>query len=251
MSPEGALVTTHYRTKYDLPGEVYYPESDGQPMGETDTHWDATADLAYTLKDRYRDATDVYVASDNLVHYEEGNPSAVISPDVYVVFGVANGQRRTYKLWKEGGNAPAAVFEVTSRGTWIEDKGNKMAVCAMLGVREYYLYDPELDYLEPPLQGYRLVGDRYERMAPDAAGALCSDALGLTLHLDGALLVVAVEHERTRATLLCVGASDLGTRVPNWLSHRSFPPLSTPVSADRAMAVRGARASARTRVRPV
>ena len=43
---------------------------------------------------------------------------------------------------------------------------------------------------EPPLQGYRLVGDWYERMAPDAEGALCSEVLGLALHLDGARLVL-------------------------------------------------------------
>jgi Uma2 family endonuclease len=194
MIPEGALMTTQHRPKQrpkdGVPGDVYYPESDGEPMGETDTHWEATADLTYTLKDRYRDANDVYVASDNFVYYEEGNPRAVFSPDVYVVFGVPKRLRRTYKLWVEGGHAPAVVFEVSSRKTWLEDKGNKMAVCAMLGVREYYLYDPELDYLDPPLQGYRLEGDQYFTMSPDADGALSSEVLGLTLHLDGAQLVL-------------------------------------------------------------
>jgi Uma2 family endonuclease len=183
-------MTTQHRPKPYVPGEVYYPESDGEPMAETDTHWQATADLTHMLQRRYRDDADVYVASDNFVYYEEGNPSAVISPDVYVVFGVPGRLRRTYRLWDEGGHAPTVVFEVSSRGTWVEDKGNKMTVCAMLGVREYYLYDPELDYLEPPLQGYRLDGDQYDRMLPDAEGAHRSDVLGLTLHLDGARLVL-------------------------------------------------------------
>jgi Uma2 family endonuclease len=183
-------MTTQYRTKHHLPGDVYYPESDGEPMGETDTHRNATADLTHMLMHRYRDDADVYVASDNFVYYEEGDPSAVVSPDVYVVFGVPKRVRRTYRLWEEGGHAPTVVFEVSSRGTWLEDKGNKMTVCALLGVREYYLCDPERDYLEPPLQGYRLVGDRYDSMLRDAEGALRSEVLGLTLHLDGARLVL-------------------------------------------------------------
>ena len=47
------------------------------------------------------------------------------------------------------------VFEITSRGTRLEDLGTKRALYAMLGVREYFLYDPLGEYLQPPLQGYR------------------------------------------------------------------------------------------------
>ena len=169
--------------------EVHYPESDGEPMAETDTHWQATADLALMLKDRYRDAADVYVASDNFIYYEEGNPRAALSPDVYVVFGVPKRLRRIYKLWEEG-QSPAVVFEMTSRGTRQEDLGSKRALCARLGVREYWLFDPELDYLHPALQGYRLEGDQYLPIARDAEGALESTVLGLTLVLDGDRLAV-------------------------------------------------------------
>ena len=37
-----------------------------------------------------------------LLYYEEGNPAACVAPDVFVVQGVAKGERRTYKLWEEG-----------------------------------------------------------------------------------------------------------------------------------------------------
>jgi Uma2 family endonuclease len=72
-----------------------------------------------------------------------------------VVQGVAKGERRTYKLWEEG-QLPAVVFEITSRGSRLEELGTKQALYAMLGVREYFLYYPLGEYLRPPLQGYRL-----------------------------------------------------------------------------------------------
>ena len=136
------------------PVEVHYPDSDGQPMAETDLHWQATVDLALMLKARYRDRDDVYVASNNFVYYREGDPTSVFSPDVYVVFGVSPKLRRMYKMWEEGA-PPSVVFEITSRSTSLEDEGNKKVLCARLGVREYWMFDPEGEALSPALQGYR------------------------------------------------------------------------------------------------
>ena len=120
---------------------------------------------------------------------EEGNPAACVAPDVFAVQGVAKGERRTYRLWEEG-QAPVVVFEITSRGSRLEDLGTKRAIYAMLGVREYFLYDPLGEYLRPPLQGYRLQEGEYQRILPGAEGRLVSHALGLELRLeDGRLRV--------------------------------------------------------------
>lgn len=166
---------------------VDYPESDGEPMAETDLHRDEMAETIDTLKDRYRDAPDVYVAGNLFIYYEEGNPAARFAPDVFVVFGVPKRQRRTYRLWEEK-IAPAVVFEFTSRETWLEDRGNKKALCASLGVAEYFMCDPAGEYLRPPLQGFRLEGREYRAIAPDAEGMLFSETLGLRLNLDGGRL---------------------------------------------------------------
>lgn len=169
--------------------EIDYPSRDGRPMAETDTHRDELMAAIESLQARYADRDDVYVAGDLLIYYEEGNPKARFAPDVFVVFGVPKRQRRVYKLWEER-VAPAFVLELSSRGTWVEDAGNKKALCARFGVAEYFLFDPEADYLDPPLQGFRLEQGELRRIEPDDRGRFVSETLGLSLHLENLRLVL-------------------------------------------------------------
>jgi Uma2 family endonuclease len=172
------------------PTPIHYPESDGKPMGETDVHIDALIYLREALRDYFRDDPQMYVAGNMLLYYEEGNPAACVAPDVFVVQGVTKQERRIYRLWAEG-QPPAVVFEITSRGSRLEDLGTKRAVYAMLGVREYFVYDPLGEYLRPPLQGYQLQEGEYQRLPPGGEGALVSQALGLELRVEeGRLRVV-------------------------------------------------------------
>ncbi|MBI4772345.1 MAG: Uma2 family endonuclease, partial [Chloroflexi bacterium] len=175
-----------------LTAEVYYPESDGEPMAETDTHRDQMADgLIYPLKERYRERADVYVSGNTLLYYEEGNPQACVSPDVFIVFGIPARPRRTYRLWEEG-RAPDVVFELTSTGTRHKDLREKRLLYEELGVREYFLFDPLREYLRPPLQGFRLENGFFVSLRPaplpDGEWQLESETLGLTLHTDGSAL---------------------------------------------------------------
>jgi hypothetical protein len=56
-----------------------------------------------------------------------------------------------------------------------------------LGVREYFQYDPSGDYLNPILQGVRLINNQYEPIAANNIAFdtlwLFSEVLGLELHL--------------------------------------------------------------------
>jgi hypothetical protein len=60
----------------------------------------------------------------------------------------------------------------------------------MLGVREYFLYDPLGEYLRPSLQGYRLQEGEYQRLLPGAEGEFVSPVLGLELRLENGRLRV-------------------------------------------------------------
>ncbi|MEZ4734484.1 MAG: Uma2 family endonuclease [Caldilineaceae bacterium] len=93
-----------------------------------------------------------------------------MAPDCFVVFGVAPHKRRTYKLWEEGAG-PAVAIEVSSRKTRREDLTTKKQLYAQLGVREYFIYDPTADYLQPPLVGFTLTGSGYQLMPPLLQGS--------------------------------------------------------------------------------
>ena len=126
-------------------------------MAETDLHAACMVYVTCALRRHFakRGQEDVYVGSNNFLYYEQGNPRAVVAPDVYVVVGAPAHLRDTYRLWNEP-KGPDFVLEVTSASTRREDERRKRDVYASLGVREYFLYDPRGEYLTPPLQGFRL-----------------------------------------------------------------------------------------------
>jgi len=171
-------------TAFPLREDIYYPESDGQPMAETPDHRGEMSYLIDALEDRFRDAPDVYVGGNMLFYYVEGDPRTCVAPDVFVAVGVPKKKRRVYKVWEEG-RGPSLVIEVTSESTRGEDLVRKKALYERLGVEEYFLYDPLDEYLTPPLQGYRLVAGRYQPIQPEPDGSLVSRTAGVTLRPEG------------------------------------------------------------------
>ncbi|MBI1924744.1 Uma2 family endonuclease [Candidatus Poribacteria bacterium] len=169
-------------------GEVYYPESDGKPMAETDVHFDLMTDIVKTLQVHFQNRSDVYVSGNSLLYYEQGNPKKSVAPDVFVVFGVEKKRRNNYLLWKEG-KGPDFVLELSSKKTYRTDLNQKKTLYGqVLEVSEYFLYDPNHQYLNPPLQGYRLMEGGYVEILPVGV-RLPSRVLGLELGLkpDGEL----------------------------------------------------------------
>jgi Uma2 family endonuclease len=161
-----------------------YPTSDGKPMAETDWHRIVMTDTIETLEDRYTGDPRTYVSGNILVYYEPDNKRRHVSPDVLVVRDIEKRVRPNYLVWEEG-KGPDVVIEITSSSTRQEDQDDKFALYRdVLKVREYFLFDPFGDYLDPPLQGYRLRGGKYVRIRP-RQGRLPSQVLGLHLERDG------------------------------------------------------------------
>ena len=166
---------------------IHYPDTDGLPVAESDFQ---LGPLIYTidaLRAHFQGRDDVYVAGDLFLYYEEGNPRAVVAPDIFVVLGAPNHPRSSYMLWREP-KAPDFVLEITSQSTRVQDQGTKRERYALLGVQEYFQYDPTRDYLEPSLQGLRLVGNAYQPIpattSPEGMLVLRSAVLGLELRLE-------------------------------------------------------------------
>lgn len=165
-----------------LPTErtVIYPESDGKPMAETDIHRKLMVEIIEILDTRFENRPDVYVSGNLMLYYEKGQPKRWVAPDVFVVFGIKKGDRRTYRLWEEG-VSPNFVLELASKTTYQNDLGDKKDLYAdELGVQEYYLYDPDRQYLPSPLMGYHLVDGDYTPIQP-IEHRLPSEMLGLEL----------------------------------------------------------------------
>ena len=168
--------------RYD---DVFYPESDGQPMGETELHRDEIVYLIEAFKKRFQDEAQVYVGGNLFLYYRRGDPRAVICPDVMVVQGVPKlPLRRTFQIWAEG-EVPCLVIEVSSDSTQSNDFNSKKALYEQLGVDEYFLYDP-LAIRDPQLQGFRLAeAGLYQPADPEPDGSLVSHTTGVTLRLEG------------------------------------------------------------------
>ncbi|MGI8552965.1 MAG: Uma2 family endonuclease [Dehalococcoidia bacterium] len=167
---------------------VVYPTGDGKPMAESYLHAGELIRLLLLLTYRYRLLADVAVAGNIFLFYVEGDKRKRLSPDVLVATGVPKELLRTsYFVWQMG-KAPDFVIEVTSHSTRSEDRNKKRRVCQQIGVREYFLYDPEGDWVRGGLQGYRLVDSVYEPIVAAADGSLIGETLGLRLRLEGGRL---------------------------------------------------------------
>jgi Uma2 family endonuclease len=167
-----------------LEDEIYYPDSDGEPLAETQLHFEEIVYLVEALQERFRETPDVFVAGDLLFYYQKGRRDAVVAPDVFMVRGISKELRRKYLLWEER-EVPCFVTEVTSDSTRRKDVSIKKDLYQDLGVQEYFLFDPYGDYLDPSLQGFRLVDGRYRPVRADSRGALVSATTGISFRADG------------------------------------------------------------------
>ncbi len=158
---------------------IFYPESDGKPMAETEVHRDLMIDFIQMLKHHYRDREDVCISGNMFMYYEEGDATKSVAPDVFVAFSVAKKQRRTYLTWEEG-RTPDFVLEVASPSTFKDDMRKKKELYAsVLEVKEYFIYDP-LGEIVPSFIGFRLDEGVYEEI-DFLNDRLPSSVLGLEL----------------------------------------------------------------------
>jgi len=101
-------------------------------------------------------------------------------PDFFFVGGVEDHDRKAWVSWQEGGRLPDVIVEFLSPSTKKIDRTVKKDLYARIfRASEYFLYEPKTKELE----GFRLVGDRYQRLFSDAENRIWSEELGLKLGL--------------------------------------------------------------------
>ncbi len=124
--------------------QVLYPDSDGQPMADNTIQYRWIVRLVSNLKRLLKDQ-EAFVAGDLLWYpvQVETPPAPAQAPDVMVVIGRPDGDRGSYKQWKEDNIAPQVVFEILSPSNTAREMLAKQAFYGKYGVLEMYFYDPE------------------------------------------------------------------------------------------------------------
>ena len=158
---------------------LVYPESDGEPIAETEKHRKVMIDVIDILDQHFQHIPEVPVSGNLLLYYEEGNPRKSVSPDVFMVRGLSKKELRVYKTWEQPPTLDF-VLEVASPRTYTRDFNEKMEIYAkILQVKAYCIYDPYYE-IDPYFVGFRLVGEEYEEI-PFVNGRIPFEVLGLEL----------------------------------------------------------------------
>jgi len=165
----------------DVEDGIEYPSSDGKPMAESEIHLLVMVEVFQMLRNHFASRADAYIIANMLWYWKRGKPSACSSPDIMVIFGVDKTVRRSFKSWAEGGAVPAVAIEMASKSTWRQRLNENMEEYERLGVKEYFIFDPDSRYLPEQLMGFRLRKGRYVAVKPDDDGAMLSREMNLRL----------------------------------------------------------------------
>jgi Uma2 family endonuclease len=139
--------------------------------------------LLQTLKAWFRERPDVYVSGSVPVGFRHNTRSVFVWPDVFVVPGVGGHDRAGYRLWEEGRGLDF-LLEVVSMPTTKRTEERRALHVEKLSVKEYVLFDPRGEHLDPPLQLHRRSAGGFRPVKP-AGGRLASKVLGLELECSG------------------------------------------------------------------
>jgi Uma2 family endonuclease len=163
MSVTNPNVRFTYEDYQSLPEsmEKRYELMDGDIVmvpAPTTTHQRVSRNLGFILIQfiREHDLGEVFHAPVDLV-LGKGINREVVQPDIMFV----SRERKEIVGKEEIRGAPDLIVEIVSPSTEKRDRGYKKAMYARHGVREYWIADPEQQFIEvyaPQTQGFQLAG---------------------------------------------------------------------------------------------
>jgi Uma2 family endonuclease len=168
---------------------IFYPYSDGEPMGESQPHIEAIRAMLDALDDLYWNDDNVSVHGNMHWYWCKGDVTQTRAPDAMVIPGVPMDHDRTsFKSWDHGGAVPAAIIETASYKTYRANLGEVREDYEVNGVREYFIFDAARLYLKVPLMGFRLSRRRYRDVPVETDGSMVSRELNVRLLPEGRFL---------------------------------------------------------------
>lgn len=125
------------------PRGVIYPVSDN--MGESGLQQFVIRLLIGLFEDYFAALErEALVGGNQFFYYREGDPRAVVAPDLYVLDGESlhPTEIKSWKTWEHGGKAPTLALEIVS-DEYRKDYADRLIERYQeLGVRELVRYDP-------------------------------------------------------------------------------------------------------------
>lgn len=159
-----------------------FPCSDGQPMTDKDINR-FNMEYADQALRHFFGVENAYVSSNIFVYYDPLDDRKRVSPDALVVKGVSGHPRESWKVFNENARVPDVVFEYVAKSSRVRDKEHKRAIYQMLGVSEYYVFDPTGEYMQPPFRAFFLKQGLYVEQS--VTDTIDSPALGLRIQVEG------------------------------------------------------------------
>ncbi len=167
-----------------------YPELDLEPkdMEQVPPIYDLRGKLRYALfpEFHYPYHPTILVGGEIPIYYETDGRTTYLIPDCLVAFDVDSYAIRARVGYDpiQNGKPPDWVMEVGSHSTHRNDSGHKRDVYRILGIPEYWRFDPSGgDYYGEPIIGEHLVDGQYQRFPsiqyPDGSVGATSPMLNL------------------------------------------------------------------------
>ncbi len=151
-----------------------------EPEMESSLHYAQLALLVACLEWLWRDRNDFFIGANLSIYFsrEQLKNRDFRGPDFFLINQTERRPRKSWVVWEEGGQYPDLIVELLSPATAKTDRSLKKVLYQdRFRTPEYFWFSP--DTLE--FEGYRLVGQHYEAIAPNDAGWRWSDVLGLFL----------------------------------------------------------------------
>ncbi len=190
--------------------EIEYEKYIEEDMSESQSQINLNDYLKSLLKHLY--ALQGWFVTGNLAIYPPTNdyPFTNLAPDMAVFKGVVlspqeQAELTSWQMKEPNRPAPSVVFEVSSEATWKVDLDLKPEYYRLLGVKEYFAYDPQQLWrgVNSRLLGWRYKDGKPEQIQPDPDhfGELWSEELDSWLKADGPYLRLYDRQGQLRLTV--------------------------------------------------
>jgi Uma2 family endonuclease len=158
-----------------------------EPEMESSLHYMQLLLLVTCLEWLWRETEDFFIGANLTIYFsrQQLRNRDFRGPDFFLVKQTQKRPRNAWVVWEEDGKYPNLIIELLSTSTAATDRTLKKDLYQdRFRTPEYFWFSP--DTLE--FQGFRLMGNRYQEIAPNERGWRWSEELGLYLGVEQAQL---------------------------------------------------------------